>query len=242
MPDNQIKTEDRKIILKTVPFTGVRRTIASNLYESLYVGVPNFSFVRADMGALIKLREKYKMLGLKIGYTDMMIKLCAPALAKSPYLNSSINGKKIELYQSVNIAVGVSTEDDLLYAPVIRNVELKNVQEIAHELRNLAAKVRNKTITLEDMTGGTFTFSSTGAYEIDGSDAIIPAPQAAIMTVGNIKNEVVADEDKNISVRPQAYLGLTVDHRIVSGVPLCQFIEAYLACLKDPEPYLGLNL
>lgn len=240
MTDNLRQTEDGKIIAKTVPFTGVRRQIATNLHDSLYAGIPNFSFVRADVSALIELRKKYQEQGLKIGYTDMMIKLCAPALGESPYLNSSLNGKKIELYKSVNIAVGISTEDDLLYAPVIRNAEEKSVLQIAEELRTLSEKVRNKTISFEDMTGGTFTFSNTGAYEIDGSDAIIPAPQVAIMTVGNIKDEVVVDENKNIAIRPLTYLGFTVDHRVVSGVPLCKFIEAYLKCLKAPKAYLGL--
>jgi pyruvate dehydrogenase E2 component (dihydrolipoamide acetyltransferase) len=234
------QTEDGKIIAKTVPFIGVRRQIAENLSESLSVCVPNFSFVRADVSKLTALRGKYKEKGLKIGYTDMMIKLCAPALAESPFLNASINGKKIELYESVNIAVGVSTEDDLLYAPVIRNVEKKSVLEVAAELKALAEKVRAKTITLEDMSGGTFTFSSTGAYEIDGSDAIIPQPQAAIMTVGNFKDEAVVDELKNIVVRPVVYLGFTVDHRVVQGIALCKFIEAYLKCLNDPESYLVL--
>lgn len=233
-------TEDGKIIAKTVPFTGVRRQIASNLGESLSVTVPNFCFVRADVSALVSLRQKFKQQGLKVGYTDMMIKLCAPALAASPFLNAAINGKKIELYKSVNIAVGVSTDDDLLYAPVIRNVEQKSVIEISSELQQLAAKVRNKTIDFADLTGGTFTFSSTGTYEIDGSDAVIPAPQSAIITVGNIKDEVVVDEDKNIVVRPLTYLGITVDHRVVHGIPLCKFIEAYLDCLRNPEPHLGL--
>ena len=232
-------TEDGKIIAKTIPFSGVRKQIASNLYESLYVGVPNFSFVRADVSALVELRKEYKEKGIKIGYTDIMIKLLAPALAHSPYLNAAISGKKIELYKSVNIAVGVSTEDDLLYAPVIRNVEEKNVLEIAEELKMLSDKVRNKTITLDDLSGGTFTFSSTGVYEIDGSDAIIPAPQSAIITVGNIKDEVVV-ENKKIVIRPLTYLGFTVDHRVVQGVPLCKFIDAYLKCLKNPKPYLGI--
>lgn len=233
-------SEDGKEILKKVPLSGLRKAIAVNMENSYKSITHTSSFVRADMSELLKLKDEFAKAGHKVSITAFMVKIAAIALQASPYMNASINGKYIELYKSINIAVGIATKDELLVAPVIRSVENKNVLEISTDLKDLVARTNEGKLQAEDFEGATFTISNLGMYEICGFTALVSAPQVGVLGIGSTKKEPVVDEDGNIVVRPMAYISTSKDHRVVLGIHSVTFYQKLLECIKKPSQYISL--
>lgn len=231
-------TEDGKVILKKIPFTGVRRMMAQNLADSWHTCVSTTSFNRVDTSAVMALKDKLTQEGRKVSYTDIFIRLSALAIQQNPMVNVSINDKKLEVYKSVNIGVAVSTPDGMVMTPVIRDAETKSVFQISAELKALVQKIKDRTITQEEMTGGTVTISSLGMYEICGFVQVLVQPQSFILGFGSIKKEPVVLEDDTIGVRPMMYISDTTDHRAIHGETLMLFYRTFLAMFKEPEKYM----
>lgn len=233
-------TEDGKVILEEAPYTGVRRVIGNNFLEAVQDAATASSFIHVDVSKLIALREKYKSEGHKFSFTELYVKLAACAIEKSPFVNAARVGKRIQLYQSKNIAVAIGTPNDLLYAPVIHDVETKGLLEISGELNALIEKANQGMLALEDMQGATFTISNLGNSEVCYTSQILPKPQSCIMGVGRMKKEAVVDENDQIAVRPMAYISITVDHTVVMGSAAKAFYGGIVECLANPEAYLTL--
>ncbi|HML31858.1 2-oxo acid dehydrogenase subunit E2 [Sporomusa sphaeroides] len=233
-------TEDGKEILQTLPITGARKAIKVNLTESLQTTAQASSFIKPDITKLVEYKDKLKAAGHKISYTALFAKLVSVILQKDPTLNCTSTDKKIIMYKSINIGIGTGGPKDLLYVPVIKNVENKGIAQIADELKILSQKVATGTFTKEDMSGCTFTLSSLGMYEVGAFTPILNLPAMAIMGVGNIFYEPACNENKEIIVRPTAYFSLTIDHALIQGVPVGRFWNEFIAILKDPEQYLPL--
>lgn len=233
-------TEDGKEILKTLPLTGTRRAIKENLSVSLQTTAQASSFIKPDLTGLVEFKDKLKAAGHNVSYTVLFIKAAAVALQKEPSLNSATVDKKIVMYKSVNMAVGIPGPKDLLYVPVIKNVEKKGLIQISDELKGLIKKVTEGTLEMESMTGATFTLSSLGMYEVGGFTPILNLPAAAIMGIGNIFYEPAVDENKNIVIRPTAYFSVTIDHAIINGVAPLRLYKELKEVFKEPEKYLYL--
>lgn len=226
-----------KTVREVKPLSGLRKVIGERMLDSLQRSPQGTMTTRADVTELKTLKDEYAAQGHKVTFTDMFVKIVGLALEKNPLLNSSIEDNKIILYKSVNIGVGVGTEDALL-VPVIKNVETKSVMDISQELKNLVKKIKEKKITSEDMTGGTFTISNMGMFDVDIVTPIINPPEAAILAIGATRKEIVVLEDDSTAVRPITTLSLTADHAVMDGIPAVKFLESINEIMTNPHKYM----
>lgn len=233
-------TEDGKVILKKLPFTGVRRKMAQNLEHSWHTAVSCTSFNKVDTTEVVALKKKYAAEGCKVSYTDIFTRLVAVAVQENPMVNVMINTetKKLEVYKNVNIGMAISTPDGMVLNPVIRDAERKSVFEISAEVKGFVQKIKDRTITAEDMQGATMTVSSLGMYDICGFVQVLIEPQSFIVGFGNIRQEPAVLEDGTIAARPMMYISDTTDHRAIHGETLMLFYRTLLSLFKNPEKYM----
>jgi pyruvate dehydrogenase E2 component (dihydrolipoamide acetyltransferase) len=235
------KKEDQqgpKTVLEAKPLSSLRKVIGERMAESIRISPQGTMTTRADMTELIGLKDELSAAGKKVTYTDMFVKVVGLALEKNKLLNSSIEEGKLVLYKSVNIGVGVGSEDGL-FVPVIKNVEQKSLIQISQELKEMALKIKEKRATADDMTGGTFTISNLGVYDVDVITPIINPPEAAILAIGTTRKETVVLEDDSIVVRPMTTLSLTVDHCVMDGIPAVAFLSTIKEIMKSPKEFIG---
>jgi pyruvate/2-oxoglutarate dehydrogenase complex dihydrolipoamide acyltransferase (E2) component len=237
--DNLEVTADGKRIAKKLPFTGVRRTIANNLINSWETAVTVSGFSKLDATRLVDLKNKLSETQ-KVTYTEIFIKIVAEAAKRHPIVNAALVDKKIELYDSVNVGVAVGTPDGMLYVPVIRDADQKSVFEISAELKDVVQRILNKTVTHEDLMGGTITLSSLGMFDSYGGTQVLVSPQVMILSFGRIRKEPVVLEDDSIGIRHMMYISNSLDHRVVQGEQAAQFVKTIGEIYADPEPYMGL--
>lgn len=231
-------TEDGKKILKRIPFTGVRKAIAENLLMSWNNTVPASGFIKVDCTGVKKLKSKFAAEGNKFSYTEIFIRLVAAAVEKQPSVNSALIDKKIEVYKSVNVGVATATPDGMLLVPVVRDVQEKSIHTLSRELKQLGQKVKEKKITHEDLSGGTITVSSMGMFDTYGMSPILVYPQALILGFGNIRDEPAVMEDGTIGIKPLMYLSCTMDHRVIQGEPMAQFLKTLSELFKESDQYM----
>lgn len=226
---------------KVIPFTGLRKAVADNLEKSARTVIPVTLTVAVDMTEASKLREQIKPVyeqryGVKLSFTDIIVKAAAKAIEDYPIINSSLTGSEIKVHDSVNMNVAVAVPDGLL-APVVKDANLKPMWAISAEIRDFAEKGRAGKLGGDDLQGGTFTLTNLGAFGIEHFNAIINPPQCAILAVCAIKQQPVAVNGE-VSVRPMMNLCLTFDHRITDGAPAAQYVARVKELLE--QPYLML--
>lgn len=229
-----------KVIKKTLPLTGIRKMTAKSMEESLRRSPQASAFIKIDMTQLMDLKSKFKEQGLKISYTEMVIAVVSRILEKHPLMNAARMEKKIELYESINVGFAASAPDNSLIVPVIKDANKKDIEQISHEVKEKAQKVREGTLTMEDVEDGTFTVSSLGMFDVDGFTPILNPPQSALLAVGTIRKVPVVDQNDNIVIRPMAYFSSTIDHAVVNGVPHCQFMIDLRDGITNPTKYINL--
>ena len=223
---------------QVVPLVGIRRTIAERMTAN-YQNVPHIKFTaRVMMDGFADARNKLNALAKKsdeqkISATAMFVKLVAVTLGRHPYLNSSLNGDEILLHQDINIGVAVALENGLI-VPVVKNADRKGLAEIAVEISDLVVRARAGKLASADVKGGTFTISNLGPFGIEQFDAIINAPEAAILALGATQREAIPDEDGQIVSRPVMRMTLSADHRIVDGAVAAQFVADLKTVFEDP--------
>jgi pyruvate dehydrogenase E2 component (dihydrolipoamide acetyltransferase) len=176
------------------------------------------------MTVLLEERKKYNQTNTgKITVTDILIYAVSKAILKNPNINSSLIDDKITTYEDINIGVAIAIDEGLL-VPVIKQCNLKSINEISNELKLLSEKSKTRKLTMDEMTGGTFTITNLGMSGIDSFTAIINPPEAAILAVGATKKTPVVDENDNIVVRPICQFTITYDHRVLDGAPVAKFM------------------
>lgn len=235
--NNSLKT-DSKEILKETKLTGIRRIIANKMEESLRKSPQATITTKADMSGLIALRKTYLDQGLDLSYTDLFVKVTESALKLNPDLNSSLQEGKIIQYKSINIGVAVGT-DKALFVPVIKNVQDKSLLEVSKELKEMIQKIKEQRISVEELTGGTFTISNMGMFRVDVMTPIINVPEAAIMSIGTIRKELIVEDDETIKIKPMTTLSLTLDHAVIDGLPAARFLETYIKIMENPQDYFS---
>jgi len=224
--------------VEIVPLRGMRRTIAERITHS-YQEAPHIGFTwRNDMSKFNEARAQLNAQAEKVGSqrisaTALIIKIVAAVLARHPWLNSSFQGEEIHLYRDVNIGMAVALETGLI-VPVVHKVGEKGVAEIATEVKDLSLRARDGELVPAEVRGGTFTISNLGPFGVEQFNAIINPPEAAILAVGATQNEVVADGDGGMVVRPIMHVTLTADHRVVDGAVAARFIADLKAALEAP--------
>lgn len=224
-----------------VAMTRLRARIAERLVHAQSTAAMLTTFNEVDMTAVSELRTRYKdkfekAHGVKLGFSSFFIKAAIEALRKFPAVNASIDGNDIVYHEFYDMGVAVSTERGLM-VPVIRNAENLSMAELESAVGAYAKRAREGSISLEELTGGTFTITNGGVFGSLLSTPILNTPQVAILGMHKIQERPVV-VDGQIVIRPMMYLALTYDHRIVDGRESVQFLVAIKEALEDPARLL----
>ncbi len=225
------RTENRQ------KMTRMRRTIAKRLVSAKNNTAMLTTFNEVDMSALMALREKYqdafvKKYGVKLGFMSVFAKACAKVLLEMPDVNAFIDGDDILYHDYADISFAISTPTGLVVPP-IRNVESLHFSEVENKLKELAVKARDGKLSLDEMSGGTFTITNGGVFGSLMSTPIINEPQSAILGMHAIKDRPIA-VDGQVVVRPMMYLALSYDHRVIDGSTSVTFLVKVKNLIEDP--------
>lgn len=223
----------------TIPFAGLRKAVASAVSESIRSAVHVTLVSEVDMTECVSLREQIlddveKRRGVRISYTDIVVKAAARAILDKPIVNARLSGDTIVIADRINVGVATAVENGLV-VPVVRDVQSKTLVEVSREIREVVARARAGRAAAEDFKDGTFTVTNLGAYGVDSFNPVITPGQSAILGVCRIvRKPVVVGDD--IQIRSMMNLCLTFDHRVMDGAPAAE----YLARLKEvlESPYL----
>src|SRR5690606_32956355 len=224
-----------------VPMTRMRARIAERLIQAQSTAAMLTTFNEVDLTAVNEIRARYKEKfekahGVKLGFMSFFIKASIEALRKFPAVNASIDGNDIVYHEYYDIGVAVSTDRGLM-VPVIRNAEALSFAELETAVAEYAKKARDGSISLEELTGGTFTITNGGVFGSLMSTPILNPPQVAILGMHKIQERPMVVNGE-IKIRPMMYLALTYDHRIVDGRESVQFLVAIKEALEDPARLL----
>jgi pyruvate dehydrogenase E2 component (dihydrolipoamide acetyltransferase) len=213
--------------------TKMWRVMAERLTQA-WTTIPHFYLIReVNASRLISWREKVqKNSAEKITYTDLLVKLTAAALQQFPRLNGSWMDDKIVLNSEINIGLAVAVEDGLL-VPVIHRADELTLAQIAKKRSEIVAHAQAGKLTLDELSGGTFTISNLGMYGVDAFNAIVNPPQAAILAVSRIADRVVPVNGQP-AVQPMMTLSLSCDHRVVDGARGAEFLQALADLIEEP--------
>jgi pyruvate dehydrogenase E2 component (dihydrolipoamide acetyltransferase) len=247
-PDGEILAEDVLAAASAPPATSnvgalgpIGRLMAERTTQS-WTSVPHF-FVTRDVNAtgLVEAREKLgsaieQKTKIKLTHTDLIVAVVARALLKHPRVNGSWAGNGIRLNPDVNVAIAMAVDDGVV-AAVISNTAKIGLDEIAVQRKELTERARAGKLRPADITGGTFTVSNLGMYQVDAFSAIITPPQAAILAVGRIGDRVVSIDGKP-AVRPMFTMTVSSDHRVVDGARAALFLNDLVEAMHEPEKWL----
>jgi 2-oxoglutarate dehydrogenase E2 component (dihydrolipoamide succinyltransferase) len=220
-----------------VPMTRLRARIAERMVQAQATQALLTSFNEVDLKAVNELRARFKdqfekQHGVKLGFMSFFAKACVEALKKFPSVNASVDGNDIVYHEYFDIGVAVSTDRGLI-VPVLRDADLLSFADIEKSIGNFAGRARAGTITMEELTGGTFTITNGGVFGSLLSTPIVNSPQSAILGMHKIQDRAVVI-DGQVVVRPMMYVALTYDHRIIDGREAVQFLVTVKQCLEDP--------
>jgi 2-oxoglutarate dehydrogenase E2 component (dihydrolipoamide succinyltransferase) len=220
-----------------VPMTRLRARIAERMVQAQSTQALLTSFNEVDLKAVNELRARYKepfekQHGSKLGFMSFFSKACVEALKKFPSVNASVDGNDIVYHEYFDVGVAVSTDRGLI-VPVLRDVDQMSFADIEKSIATFASRARAGSITIEELTGGTFTITNGGTFGSLLSTPIVNAPQSAILGMHKIQDRAVVI-DGQVVVRPMMYIALTYDHRIIDGREAVQFLVTVKQCLEDP--------
>ncbi|MBH3423350.1 MULTISPECIES: 2-oxoglutarate dehydrogenase complex dihydrolipoyllysine-residue succinyltransferase [Pseudomonas] len=227
---------------KRVPMTRVRATVAKRLVEAQSNMAMLTTFNEVDMTEVMALRSKYKDLfekshnGVRLGFMSFFVKAATEALKRFPAVNASIDGSDIVYHGYADIGVAVSSDRGLV-VPVLRNAELMSLAEIEGGIAGFGKKARDGKLTIDEMTGGTFTITNGGTFGSMMSTPIVNPPQAAILGMHNIIQRPMAINGQ-VVIRPMMYLALSYDHRLIDGKEAVTFLVTIKNLLEDPARLL----
>jgi 2-oxoglutarate dehydrogenase E2 component (dihydrolipoamide succinyltransferase) len=226
---------------KPEKMSNLRRTISRRLVEAKNTTAMLTTFNEVDMSAIMDIRAKYKEIFKKqhevnLGFMSFFTKACCFALQEWPAVNAGIDGDNIVYHNFCDISIAVSSPKGLV-VPVIRNAESLSMAEIEKEVVQLATKAKESKLTIEEMTGGTFTITNGGIFGSLMSTPIINIPQSAILGMHNIVERPVAIKGQ-VVIRPMMYLAVSYDHRIIDGRESVSFLVRIKEMLENPAQLL----
>jgi 2-oxoglutarate dehydrogenase E2 component (dihydrolipoamide succinyltransferase) len=227
---------------KRVPMTRLRAKIAERLVEAQSSMAMLTTFNEVDMTEVMALRSKYKDLfekshnGVRLGFMSFFVKAATEALKRFPAVNASIDGTDIVYHGYADVGVAVSSDRGLV-VPVLRNAELMSLAEIENGIATFGKKAKDGKLSIEEMTGGTFTITNGGTFGSMMSTPIVNPPQAAILGMHNIIQRPMAVNGQ-VVIRPMMYLALSYDHRLIDGKEAVTFLVTIKNLLEDPARLL----
>ena len=229
-------------IEKRVPMTRMRARIAERLLVATQQTAMLTTFNEVNMAPLMKLRRQYRDQfeaahnGTRLGFMGFFVRAACEALKRFPAVNASIDGNDVVYhgYQDIGVAVSV---DEGLVVPILRDADFMSIADIEAAVHDLGVKARDKKLTIEEMTGGTFTVSNGGVFGSLLSTPILNPPQTGILGMHTIQERPIAMEGE-VVIQPMMYLALSYDHRLVDGKTAVQFLVAIKGLIEDPARIL----
>lgn len=230
-PQEATRDEDRTKVSQ------LRKKISERLVAVKNETAMLTTFNEADMSSIMAIRKKYQekfveQHGIKVGFMSFFTKAVTEALKQFPSVNSYLDGGEVVSPRYCDIGIAVQTDKGLM-VPVVKNAEVMNLAEIEKKIADLAAKARKARLSIEEMSGGTFTISNGGIYGSMLSTPILNPPQSGILGMHNIIERPVAINGK-VEVRPMMYIALSYDHRVIDGKDSVGFLKTVKAYIEDP--------
>ncbi len=224
-------------VVERVPLKGVRGIIAERMAASVHTTARVTLVMEVDATEFVAARERIKAKvskdwGFAPGYNDLLAKVVAVALRQFPYMNARLASDAIEILSHVNIGLAVDTERGLL-VPVVKDADKKNLRQFGEDFRRMVDGARSGRSLPDDLSGGTFTITNLGMYDIDAFTPVINLPEAAILGVGRIAPKAVPHGNE-IVIRQMWTLSLVFDHRLVDGAPAARFLQMIKSLIEDP--------
>jgi pyruvate dehydrogenase E2 component (dihydrolipoamide acetyltransferase) len=221
----------------SIPLTGMRKAIADNMYASLHntaqLSLATEVDVTESLRFLDMVREQYKKdESVKVSLNDIVILATARALKRFPIMNSTLAGSEIILHDSVGMGIAVAVAEGLI-VPVLRDADQKGLLQIAREARVLIGKARSNSLSMEEVTGGTFTITNMSASSVDNFTPILKPPETGILGLGRVVKKPAVFEGE-IAIRSMMGLSLTFDHMVVDGSPASEFFDLLYRFLERP--------
>jgi 2-oxoglutarate dehydrogenase E2 component (dihydrolipoamide succinyltransferase) len=226
---------------RRVPMTRLRARIAERLVEAQQTAAMLTTFNEVDLAAVMALRARYKdsfekQHGVKLGFMGFFVKATVEALKRHPVINASIEGTDIVYHDYYDIGIAVSTDRGLI-VPILRDADRQTFAGVEGAIADYSRKARDGTLSMDDLTGGTFSITNGGVFGSLLSTPILNPPQSGILGMHKIQ-ERPAVVDGQVVVRPMMYLALSYDHRIIDGRDAVQFLVAIKEALEDPARLL----
>lgn len=227
--------------VEIIPMDNMRKVIARNMVASKQISPHVNSIDTVDMTKLVKFREGFKkefqkQEGFSLTYTHFILYAIVQALKEFPYVNASIDGDNIILKKDINLGCAVAVPGNGLVVPVIKGADNLNITGIARSLNVLVEKARAKKLTMDDLTGGTYTFTNNGSFGILAATPVILQPQLGIFCVGTIKKTPVVTAEDAIAIRQIMYATHSYDHRLIDGEVGSKFLKHVLNTLESMDP------
>ena len=229
-------------IEKRVPMTRMRARIAERLLGATQQTAMLTTFNEVNMAPLMKLRRQYRdefesvHNGTRLGFMGFFVKAACEALKRFPEVNASIDGNDVVYHGYQDIGVGVSVDEGLV-VPVLRDADFMSIADVEAAIASFGSKARDKKLTIEEMTGGTFTVSNGGVFGSLLSTPILNPPQTGILGMHTIQERPIA-MDGEVVIQPMMYLALSYDHRLVDGKTAVQFLVTIKGLIEDPARIL----
>lgn len=224
-----------------VPMTRLRARIAERLLQSQQTNAILTTFNEVNMGPMMALRKQYgekfeKTHGVRLGFMGFFVKAACAALQKFPVLNASVDGNDIVYHGYIDIGIAVGSPRGLV-VPIIRNADQMSIADIEKKIAEFGAKAKDGKLTIEELTGGTFSISNGGIFGSMMSTPIINPPQSAILGIHATKDRAMV-ENGQVVVRPMNYLAMSYDHRIIDGREAVLGLVTMKEALEDPSRLL----
>ena len=217
---------------KIVPLTGVRGMIADKMVESLQTAAQLTHHGSADATALLAEKQRLAEAGTKVSIEDLLMLALVRALKQHPDINGRVEGREVQLWDSIDLSDAIALPGNLLVAPAIFGADGMGVAELRAARQDLAERARKNKLTVTEMTGGTFTVSNLGLTRVEHFTPIINTPQIAILGIGRFTDRPRQTEKGGIELRPHVGLSLTFDHRAIDGAPAA---DALTSICKEIE-------
>jgi len=223
--------------VRSMPFTGMRKSIADNMHASLANTAQLTAFSEVDVTEMVKFRDLVRKEyqndeNIRISFNDIFILAASRALKRFPIINSTLVGDEILIHGSVHMGIAVALPEGLI-VPVLKDADQKGLLRIAEESRILIRKAREGKLSVDEVTGGTFTITNLSMFPVDGFTPILRPPESGILGLCRI-HEKPSVYNGEIAIRSMMTISLTWDHRVVDGAPASEFLQALCRFLEEP--------
>ncbi len=237
LSQSSIDVANRNNEIERVPMSGLRKKISDRLVAAQQEYAMLTTFNEVNMSQILSIRSKNKdkfleQHGVKLGFMSFFVLAAIEALKEYPVYNASVEGSDIVYHRYINVGIAVSAERGLV-VPVVRNADAKSLSSIELEINKLAAKARENKLSIDELTGGTFTITNGGVFGSMLSTPIINPPQSAILGMHAIEKRPIVEGDE-IKIAPMMYMALSYDHRIIDGREAVLFLSHVKRIIEDP--------